>query len=115
MPHNFEDIARGESWSVEFTIQNATEEPDDLTGRDICFIIRDRGVLRARLVSSGTSEGGSMQVTPAQGRVIVTVEPDVTAALTTADWALWLDETEDTADAVAWGRFRTVKVATSDA
>jgi hypothetical protein len=117
MPHNFEGIAQGETWSVEFLVKDAAGDPDDLTGRNVTFIIRDDISVLARIADTGTSTGGEFQVTAAEGRIVVTVNSDVTAAIgVSADWALWLDENAPTtADAVTWGKIYTAKVAKSDA
>ncbi|WTW96587.1 hypothetical protein OG216_25900 [Streptomycetaceae bacterium NBC_01309] len=116
MPTNFADIARGESWSVEFGVQNAAEQPVDLGDRAVTFVLREKGRQRARLVRTGggTSVGGSMVVDAEAGLIVVTIDPEVTAAVAAADWGLWLDEKTSTADALERGRWQTVYVPRSD-
>ncbi|MGR7002796.1 hypothetical protein ACU686_40440 [Yinghuangia aomiensis] len=113
-PYTFGGIARGETWAATFQVQDALERPVDLTGRVVTFVLRDT-VIRARLVSGGEQTGGTILVTPAEGRITVTVDRAVTAAVASANWGLWLDEDTPTADAAAWGGFRTVPVVRSNA
>ncbi|WP_436772052.1 hypothetical protein [Yinghuangia sp. YIM S09857] len=116
MPTNFADIARGESWSVEFGVQNAAEQPVDLGERKVTFVLREKGRQRACVVRTdhGTSVGGSMVVDAAAGLIVVTIDPDVTLAVGSADWGLWLDEKTSTADALERGKWQTVYVPRSD-
>lgn len=117
MTYDFTGIAQGEVWRTQFTITDDNDTPVDLTGRTAAFVLRDKAeaLLRAHLVSGGSSTGGQIEVAPAEGRVIVTVDREVTAVVKSAAWALWLDEATADADAVVWGTWKTVEVARSDA
>lgn len=111
MPLLFHGIARGEQWIKAFDLKDAANVALDLTGRTVTFILREGDTIHARIVDEGTSTGGSMQVTRNTGNVIVTVDKEVTAAVETAQWSLWLDKDAAAADAVTWGGFSTEQVA----
>ncbi|MCF2531738.1 hypothetical protein [Yinghuangia soli] len=113
MRYDFDGIARGESWSREFRFRDAQDQPVDLTGRTVRFLLRDTDGMLADITSGTPDPDGSIAVTPADGLVIVTVKPAVTAAASTpAEYTLWLDVGLDTADATVWGSWRTVRVVT---
>lgn len=118
MPHDFTGTARGEAWNKQFEIrQEDGETPKNLTGQAIVFALRTGDLIHARLVDTGDSYRGSMQVTPEDGQIIVTVHREATAEIdVAATWALWLDPTESaTSDAVVWGKFYVDEVASPDA
>lgn len=116
MPHNFEGTARGEQWVREFAIkQEDRQTPEDITGRTPIFVLRTGDTIHAQIVGAGTGTRGSIQVTPAEGKILVTVDPDATAEIdVSADWGLWLDYGTPTADAVLGGKFYVSEVATPD-
>lgn len=112
MPLLFHGIARGEQWNKAFDLKDGAGADLDLTGRTVTFYLREGDTVHARIVDVGDSTGGSMQVTRGTGRVVVTVDKEVTAAVADAAWSLWLDKDAPTADAVTWGGFCTEDVAT---
>ncbi|MEU8136597.1 hypothetical protein [Streptodolium elevatio] len=116
MPHDFTGTARGEVWRQSFTIkQSDGTTPEDITGRAVAFILRTGDTIHADIHNSGGTNG-SMQITGAQGQIIVTVTPDGTADINVAAaWALWLDHGTPDADAVTWGKFYVDEVAIPDA
>lgn len=108
--HDFEGIGQGEVWRPSLTLQNSDQNAMDLTGRVVQLLIEDGDQVIADIRSTGTSTGGTITVTPADGVIDVDIPPATTASISTASWALWLDPGTDTADCVVTGGVRTVKV-----
>ena len=87
---------RGEAWSEVFTLTDETGAPVDLTGRDVSVFVAATPELELL-------PGSGLDVTPATGRVTISLTGDQTRTLARTTWALWLDRDTPTADVLVAG------------